>query len=252
VAGDIPNDSLVNRGLDPDFTTTHWSLVLAVMDTAPARAFDALEKLCARYWFPIYACIRRNGHDAHQAEDLTQGFFQFVIERQMLGRAQRDRGRFRNFMLASLTHFLHNQHDRVSAAKRGGTHIIVSLDETHAEEILAREPPFSGPPEQSFERRWAVTLIRRVMENLRAEHAARDRLTVFEALQPHLTGEPAPGEYERLAAQLAMETGALKVALHRLRRRFGELLRQEVAYTVARPDEVEAEIRHLLTVLAHG
>jgi RNA polymerase sigma-70 factor (ECF subfamily) len=250
VAGDIPTNSLVNRGRDPDFTTTDWSLVLAVMDTAPARAFDALEKLCARYWFPIYAFIRRNGHNAHQAEDLTQSFFQFVIERQMLPRAQRDRGRFRNFILASLANFLHNHHDRVSAAKRGGLHVILSLDETHAEEILAQEPENTRTPDYSFERRWAVTLIRRVMENLRAEHAERGRLAVFDALQPHLTCEPAPGDYERLAAQLDMETGALKVALHRLRRRFGELLRKEVASTVAQPDEVEEEIRHLLAVLA--
>ena len=250
MAGDTLNNSLANQGGNPDFTTTHWSIVLAVLDTSPARAFDALEKLCARYWFPIYAFIRRHGHDAHQAEDLTQSFFQFVIERQMLHRAQRDRGRFRNFMLASLANFLHNHHDHLMAAKRGGQHVIVSLDETHAEEILAQEPENTRTPDQSFERGWAVTLIRRVMENLRAEHAERNRLAVFEALQPHLTGEPAPGDYENLAARLAMETGALKVALHRLRRRFGELLRKEVAYTVARPEEVEAEIRHLLTVLA--
>jgi len=249
---ETPINSRRDQGCDPDFTTTHWSLVLAVMDTAPARAFDALEKLCARYWFPIYAFIRRHGYDAHQAEDLTQGFFQFVIERQMLHRAQRDKGRFRNFILASLANFLHNHHDRVSAVKRGGAHVIVSLDETHAEEFLAREPENPGTPDQSFERGWAVTLVRRVMENLRAEHADRGRSAVFEALQPHLTGEPAPGEYERLAAMLSMETGALKVALHRLRRRFGELLRREVAYTVAEPEEVEAEIRHLLAVLARG
>ena len=180
--------------------------MLAVMDTAPARAFEALEKLCARYWFPIYAFIRRNGHDAHQAEDLTQSFFQFIIERQTLHRAQRDRGRFRNFILASLANFLHNHHDHVSAAKRGGAHVIVSLDEKNAEEILAHEPENSGTPDQLFERRWAVTLVRRVMENLRAEHAARDRQAVFEALQPHLTGEPAPGDYARLAAQLARKT----------------------------------------------
>jgi|ERR1035441_2973917 RNA polymerase sigma-70 factor (ECF subfamily) len=241
----------MKQGRDPDFTTTHWSLVLAVMDTAPARAFDALEKLCTRYWFPIYAFIRRNGHDAHQAEDLTQSFFQFVIERRMLSRVQRDRGRFRNFILASLANFLHNHHDHVSAAKRGGSHVIVSLDETNAEEILAQEPENTSTPDHAFERRWAVTLIRHVLKNLRAEHAERGRLAVFDALQPHLTGEPAQGEYECLAAQLDMETGALKVALHRLRRRFGKLLRKEVAYTVARPEEVEEEIRHLLTVLAH-
>lgn len=226
--------------------------MLAAGDAASDRAFEALEKLCTRYWFPIYAFIRRNGHDAHQAEDLAQSFFQFVIERQMLHRAQREKGRFRSFMLASLTNFLHNYHDRLSAAKRGGKHVIISLDEEHAEEILAHEPENAWPPDRSFERGWAVTIIRRVMENLRTEYADRSRLAVFDALQPHLTGEPEPGEYERLSAQLAMETGAIKVTLHRLRRRFGELLRKEVAYTVAQPDEVEDEIRHLLSVLTRG
>lgn len=251
MAGDIPNNSLVNNGHDPDFTTTNWSLVLAVMDTIPARAFDALEKLCARYWFPIYAFIRRNGYDAHQAEDLTQSFFQFVIERQMLLQANREKGRFRSFILGSLTNFLHNHHDRTMAIKRGGTRMVISLDEPHAEEILAQEPDNSGASDESFERRWAVTLIRRVLESLRAEYAGRGQQTVFDALRPHLTGAPESGDYQRLAAQLVMETGALRVALHRLRHRFGELLRKEVAYTVARPDEVEEEIRHLLAVLAH-
>ena len=240
-----------NQGRNPDFTTTQWSVVLAIMDTAPTRASEALERLCSRYWFPIYAFIRRQGNAAHQAEDLTQSFFQFVLERQVLHRANREKGRFRNFILATLANFLHNHHDHAAAAKRGGNHTLVSLDEERAEEILAQEPESFGSPDQSFERGWAVTLIRRVLENLRSEQADRGRLEVFEALQPHLTGEPAAGDYERLGAILKMETGALKVALHRLRRRFGELLRKEVAYTVACPEDVEEEIRHLLSVLAY-
>lgn len=251
VSWNPPDMTLGEQGRNPDFTTTQWSEVLAVRDTAPSRASDALERLCSRYWFPIYAFIRRQGNTAHQAEDLTQGFFQFVLERQVLHRANREKGRFRNFILASLANFLHNQHDHAAAAKRGGNHTLISLDEERAEEILAREPESFGSPDQAFERGWAVTMIRRVFENLRAEQAERGRLEVFEALHPHLTGEPAAGDYERLGASLKMETGALKVALHRLRRRFGELLRKEVAYTVAGPEEVEAEIRHLLAALTH-
>jgi len=223
---------------------------LGTMDTAPARAAAALERLCTRYWFPIYAFIRRQGHDTHQAEDLTQSFFQFVLERQVFHQADREKGRFRNFIVASLANFLNNHRDHVAAIKRGGNQVVVAWDETLAEEILAQVPQNSGTPNQSFDRAWAATIIRRVLANLRAEHADRDRLAVFEALQPHLTGEPAAKDYTNLAAALGMEPGALKVALHRLRRRFGELLRKEVAHTVARPEDVAEEIRHLLAVLA--
>jgi RNA polymerase sigma-70 factor (ECF subfamily) len=242
----------MNHSKSDGFATTNWSLVLAVMDTAPALAFDALERLCARYWFPVYAFIRRYGNDVHQAEDLTQGFFEFAIEHRLLQRAQHDKGRFRNFILSSLNNYLHNHHDRATAAKRGGRHQIVPLDETNAEEILACEPVSVGTPEDSFDRRWAVTLIRRVMDNLRAEFAGRGREVVYDALLPYLSGELLPGDCDRIAAGLAMETGALRVALHRFRRRFGELLRSEVAYTVAAPDEVDEEIRYLLSVLADG
>ena len=237
----------MNDSKSEGFATTNWSLVLAVMDSAPGRSFDALERLCSRYWFPVYASIRRHGNDVHQAEDLTQGFFEFVIEHGLLQRAQRDRGRFRSFILSSLNNFLHNHHDRATAAKRGGKHRIVPLDDTNAEQILASEPPQTG---DSFDRRWALTLIRRVTENLRAEFAGRGRAAVYDALAPHLSGEPSRDDYERIAGSLAMETGTVRVALHRLRHRFGELLRSEVAYTVADPDEVEEEIRYLLSVMA--
>lgn len=232
------------------FNTTNWSLVLALMDTAPARAFDASERLCSRYWFPVYAFIRRHGNGVHEAEDLTQGFFAFALERQLLQRAQRERGRFRNFILSSLSHFLHNQHDRATAAKRGGNCLIVPLDDVNAEEMLASEPASAGTPENSFDRRWAMTLIRRVMKNLRVEFESRGRLAVHDALLPYLTGIPSPGDFERIGASLAMEPATLRVALHRFRHRFGELLRSEVAYTVADPAEVEEEIRYLLSVMA--
>lgn len=232
------------------FTTTNWSLVLASMDTEPGRAADAMERLCARYWFPVYATIRRLGNDVHHAQDLTQGFFECALERRLLQRAAPDKGRFRSFILASLNHYLHNGHDRANAAKRGGRCHFVPLDEAYAESLLAREPAATGALGDSFDRRWAVTITRRVTETLRAEFVARGRETVHDALLPYLTEEPSPGDYQRTAAALAIEPGALRVAIHRFRRRFGELLRREVAHTVADPDEVEGEIRYLLSVLA--
>jgi RNA polymerase sigma-70 factor (ECF subfamily) len=242
----------MNHSHSERFTTTNWSLVIAAMETAPTRANDAMERLCSRYWFPVYAAIRRHGHDSHRAEDLTQGFFEFTIERRLMQRACQEKGRFRSFILTSLENFLHNHHDRESAMKRGGRLRIVPYDEANAEMILASEPETKGTPQDSFDRRWAVTLIRRVMENLREEYAGRGRSAVHDALLSHLTAEPLPGEQQRLAAHLGIEIGTLRVALHRFRRRFGELLRREVAHTVATADEVEEEIRYLLSVLADG
>lgn len=242
----------MNHSNPARFTTTNWSLVIAAMETAPIRATDAMERLCSRYWFPVYAAIRRAGNDVHHAEDLTQGFFEFAIESRLLQRARQDKGRFRNFILTSLNNFLHNHHDRTTAVKRGGRYQIVPFDEAGAEMILASEPAANGTSQDSFDRRWAVTLIRRVMENLQADHAKRGRRIVHDSLLPYLTNNPSPAGFQQLAADLEMEAGALRVALHRFRRRFGELLRSEVAHTVATPDEVEEEIRYLLSILADG
>lgn len=230
------------------FTTTNWSLVLDAMATTPARASAAMERLCARYWYPVHAFIRRQVNDIHHAEDLTQGFFEFVITHDVFQQARKEKGRFRGFLLASLNNFLHNRHDHATAAKRGGGYKMVPLDEATTGDVHAGGRSIG--PADSFDRLWAVGLIRRVMDNLREEFAGRGRLAIHDALLPHLTSEPAPGDYERMAAELAMETGAMRVALHRFRRRFGELLRGEVAYTVADPAEVEEEIRYLLSVLA--
>ena len=242
----------MNHSRSDRFVTTNWSLVLAAMDTAPACAFDALARLCSRYWFPVYAAIRRHGHGVHEAEDLTQGFFEFAIEHQLLQRAQRDKGRFRNFLLGSIKNYLHNKHDHATAAKRGGKHQIIPIDEVAAEEMLANEPASAGAAENSFDRRWAITLIRNVMVNLRAEFAARGRLPVHDLLIAHLTGEIPRDTYDQMSADLGMTTGALEVALVRLRRRFGELLRSEVAHTVSDPQEVDEEIRYLLSVMTSG
>lgn len=232
------------------FSTTHWSVVLAAVGSDPAIAAQALERLCQRYWYPVYAFVRQRGHDPHAAEDLTQGFFHFVLERDAMRRVDRQKGRFRTFMLTALTNFLHNQHDRKNALKRGGGRVAISLDDESAEVLYALEAAQGETPETAFERRWAALLVRRVLDELGREFGQRGRAVLFTALRPLLTGEPDATDYERIGGQLGMEAGAVKVALHRARRRFGELLRSEVAHTVSRPDDVEAEIRHLLAAIA--
>lgn len=235
---------------NPNFSTTNWSVVLAAAQTDPQMATVALERLCRRYWFPVYAFLRQRGQDVHECEDLTQGFFHFILERRALGQVDRRKGRFRTFLLTALTNYLHNERDKAQAHKRGGRHQILSLDQLPAEYVETLEPASGETPESMFERQWATVLVARVLEELRREHEQRNRAAVFAGLQPFLTGEPAGEDYERLAQQLGMDAGAVKVSLHRARRRFGELLRSEIAHTVEDPDEIEAEIRHLLAVIS--
>lgn len=235
---------------NPDFSTTNWSVVLAAVHSDPATAMAALERLCRRYWYPVYAFVRQRGHDIHQSEDLTQGFFHFVLERQALQRVDRQKGRFRTFILTALTNFLHNERDKSQTHKRGGRHQVISLDEEFAESVYTLEATSGETPETLFDRRWAAMLVRRVLDELRHEHEQRGKGALFAGVQPFLTGEPVGADYDRLALHLGMEAGAVKVALHRARRRFGELLRNEVAHTVSQPEEVEAEIRHLLAAMA--
>lgn len=225
--------------------------MLAVAATEPGRAAAALEKLCSRYWYPIYAFVRQRGNDQHTAEDLTQGFFAFAMEHHAFDRLDGEKGRFRSFILASLNNYLLNEYDRSRTLKRGGGRKMVSLDETPAEERFRHEPVDHASPEKYFERRWALVLVRRVLKQLRTEFEQRGQVNLFNSLQPSLTGELDDGAHALLAEKLQMTPGAVKVALHRARRRFGELLRHEVAHTVSRPEEVEAELRHLLGAIAN-
>lgn len=232
-----------------NFTTTHWSVVLEAGRTDSGRALVALERLCQDYWYPLYAFIRRRGHSREDAEDLTQSFFAFLMERKAIKSVDREKGRFRTFLLAALTNFLNNELDRRHAAKRGGRHEVVSWDEAEAEDRYRLEPVDRLTPEKLFERRWAFTVVEQVLARLQQEYEESGRLGVFEALQPFLTGEVGPTTHAELAAALKSNEGAVKVALHRLRRRFGECLRRQIAETVAQPEEVEEEIRHLLAAL---
>lgn len=231
------------------FTATQWSVVLAARESDPERAQAALEQLCNRYWYPLYAFIRRRGYSPEDAEDLTQAFFAHLLRKQALHLVDRDKGLFRTFLLAVLVNFLNDQRDRQHAAKRGGGKPTISWDELTAEQKYLQEPAESITPEHLFERRWALTLIETALLRLRQEYEASGKLELFRQLEPSLTGNVASGFYDQAAVKLGMNTGAIRVALHRLRRRLGEILRSEVAHTVSQPEEVEEEIRNLFAAL---
>jgi RNA polymerase sigma-70 factor (ECF subfamily) len=228
----------------PRFATTRWSLVAAAKDPA---ARQALAELCGLYWYPVYAFVRRGGHAAEDAADLTQGFFARLIEKAGIAGADPAKGRFRSYLLGACRHFLANEHDRAAAKKRGGGRVIGSLDFTDAERRYAAEPADGRTPEQIFERRWALTLLDGVLGSLRAEYASGGQEVLFDRLKASLTGEAGP--HADLAAELGLTEGAVKVAAHRLRRRYRDRLRAAIAETVATPDDVEAEIRDLFAAL---
>jgi RNA polymerase sigma-70 factor (ECF subfamily) len=232
------------------FSATHWSVVLSAGQTDNARATAALERLCRTYWYPIYAFVRRRGTDPHEAEDLTQAFFAFLLEKETLKNVERNKGKFRTFLLAALTNFLANEWDKRQTLKRGGQRQIISLDETVADELYRHETIESVTPETLFERRWAWALIEQVLARLKQEYVTGGKADLFAKLEPALTGETAAGVYAEWAAALGMSEGAVKVALHRLRRRFGELLRSEIAHTVCSPEEIDDEIRQLFAAIA--
>jgi DNA-directed RNA polymerase specialized sigma24 family protein len=230
------------------FPTTSWSLVLAAAEpTTSSRA--ALASLCKMYWPPIYAFIRRTGYDRDQAQDLTQGFFTVLLEKNYLGDADRERGRFRTFLLAAVKHFLSNQWDRANALKRGGGHMAVPIDPVEAEARYLPEVVQQRTPENLFERRWAFSLLEHVMAKLRLEFAAMDKAEYFDKLSIFLNGDPKSDHYQALAAEVGASPGALRVAVHRMRRKYRDLLRTEIAKTVSTPAEIDEEIRFLMSVL---
>jgi RNA polymerase sigma-70 factor (ECF subfamily) len=238
-------------GKNPDFTTTNWSVVLEVGQTDYGRAAGALEELCVRYWYPVYVFIRRRGSDAHEAKDLTQAFFTHLLEKETLKKVDRQKGKFRSFLLAAATNFLTNEWDKRQSLKRGGQHQIISLDDTEAEELYRQEPVAALTPENLYERRWAFTLLNEVLARLKEEYIAANKEELFAKLETGLVDEVNPGLYADWAVTLNMSEGAVRVAVHRLRRRFGELLRSEIARTVATPAEVDEEIRHLFAAIAN-
>jgi RNA polymerase sigma-70 factor (ECF subfamily) len=229
------------------FPTTRWTLVVAAGDSRPKEARSALVSLCENYWYPLYAYLRRRGYQADPAQDLTQEFFIRVLEGQYLDRADPEKGRFRSFLLTSLKFFVADEEDRQRARKRGGGQ-LVPFEFSSGEERYQREPAHDETPERIFERRWALSVLDRVVEKLRDEFVQHGRLEHFERLKIFLLGQ-SDAPYAALALEMNTSEGALKVAIHRLRKRYRELLRQEIADTVADPAEVESELRYLAAAL---
>ena len=234
----------------PAFVTTHWSLVVSAGRNDTPHARNALEKLCRAYWFPIYAFVRRQGHGPHDAQDLTQEFFARLLEKKQLAVVDPAKGRFRSFLLASLKHFLANEWDKTKAQKRGGGQILIPIDVATAESSGGVDPADHLTAEKIFERRWALTLLDQVLRRLRAEYVRDGKENLFEQLKPTLTEVSRSVRYAEIAARLGTNEGAVKVVVHRLRQRYREVLRAEIADTVASPGEVEDEIRNLFAALA--
>jgi RNA polymerase sigma-70 factor (ECF subfamily) len=221
-------------------------VVLAAGRSDSPQAIEALEKLCRVYWYPLYAYVRRRGHDAHDAEDLTQEFFARLLDSNSLSNIQREGGKFRSFLLTALKRFLANDWERQQTQKRGAGQRVISLDEMDPEARYRVELADPASPDVLFERSWATTVLEQVLTRLGAEYAGERKFELFERLQPCLTGAESLITYSQLASELNLTEAAVKMSVHRLRRRYGELLRLEIAQTVVNPSEIEEEIRALL------
>ncbi len=238
--------------LEPDrmgFGATRWTIVMAAArGNDSLRAAEALAELCRTYWYPLYAFLRRRGHATHEAEDLTQAFFARILDRSFLANIDRQKGKFRSFLLTSLKHFLADEKDRACAQKRGGGQPVISLDSLDAEKRYRLEPAHDLSPEKLYEKQWALSVLERALSRLQAEWDAAGKRAWFEFLQPTLAGgETNP--YEEIARELGTTEGAIKSAAHRLRRRYRELLIDEISQTVEDPREVEGEIHYLMSCL---
>lgn len=234
------------------FRTTQWSLVLSAAHDDTPGAQTALEQLCRTYWYPLYAFLRRSGHQAADAEDLLQSFFASLIERDWLVTADPARGRFRSFLLVCLKRFVGGEARKAAAQKRGGRSVILSLDDGNAAQRYAAEQTEGLAPDEVYDRRWALTLLEQAWDRLREECHATGKLPLFEHLRAAQDEGPDAPSNTTLAASLKLTESALKSALFRLRTRYREVLRQEVAQTVSHPREVDDEIRHLLQILSRG
>ncbi len=240
----------------PRFATTRWSLVLQAKDKCAPQAAGALADLCLAYWYPLYAFVRLRSRDGHDAQDRTQSFFARLVEPDFLADVVPERGRFRAFLLAAVKHFMANEWDRERAEKRGGSRRQMSLDAANfdwesGESRFLNEQVHNLTAERLFERQWALALLGRVLNRLRDEQIAHGKQAQFEVLQPFLSLDRDNANYADAAGQLNMTETATRVAAHRLRKRYRSLLRDEIAQTVATPQDVDDEIRHLFEVLAN-
>lgn len=235
---------------DPYFVTTRWSVVLSAAHRSSPHSERALAELCQTYWYPLYAYVRRRGHGREDAEDLTQAFFARFLERNSLAGLEADQGRFRAFLLASLKHFLANAWDRSQRQKRGGGIEHLSLDWQDADRRYHLDPADPATPESVFDREWALALLESVLRRLEAECAAEGRKDLFERARCFLMVGQEAIPYAQVAVEMGVEEGAVRVAVHRLRKRYRDLLRQEIAQTLADPSNVEEELRSLQSALA--
>jgi RNA polymerase sigma factor (sigma-70 family) len=233
-----------------NFATTRWTVVLNAGHRSSPECQAALAALCQEYWYPLYVFVRRRGYERHEAQDLTQEFFSRLLEKGDLQTADPQRGRFRSFLLAALQNFLANQWDRQSARKRGGGQTILSLDLQAAEDRLTNEPAHQETPETLYHRRWALLMLERALQRVRDEYQQGGREALFTVLEPHLVGQAAEGtNYRQIAERLEISESSVKVAVHRLRKRFRDAMRQEIAQTVTHPEEIDDEIRQLFAAL---
>jgi DNA-directed RNA polymerase specialized sigma24 family protein len=231
------------------FATTQWSVVLAAGGDKGQDSHDALTQLCKTYWYPLYAYVRRRGNKSHEAQDLTQAFFSYLLEKKTIEKADRDRGRFRAFLLTALKNFLANEWEKARAEKRGGGKGQLSLDFDSGEARYPIEPSHELTAEKLYERRWVLTLLDQVLENLQIELAKAGKAEQFDQFKGALTGEATADDYERAAESLGITAAAAKQAAYRMRKRYRQLFREEVTRTVAHESEVDDEIGRLLESL---
>ncbi len=231
------------------FDTTHWSVVSAAADLVSPNATAALETLCRTYWYPLYSYVRRKGYSAADAQDMTQEFFCRLIGKQYLKSVDRNAGSFRSFLLASINHLLANEWDKAQTLKRGGGREFISLDAEEAENRFAREASVSDSPERAFDRRWALTLLDRALARLREEFTNAGKLRQFDLLKGFLSDLAGEGDYASIAGTLGLDAGGVAVAVHRLRRRYRDIVRSEIAQTVSTESELDAEMDHLFAAL---
>jgi RNA polymerase sigma factor (sigma-70 family) len=240
-------ESAREEGRGPLFVTTQWSVIVAAGQPGSVSQDEALAVLCRSYWLPVYAYIRRRGHKPEDAQDLTQEFFARLLAKEWLAGIEPRVSRFRSFLLTAVSRFLANEYDRATAAKRGGGALVLNLEE--AELLYRHEWAASESPEQAYDRRWALSVLNQGLARLREETATAGKTRQFEKLSPFLSCEAESGEYASLANELGMSSGAVGVAVYRLRQRYRELVRLEIASTLIDSDQVEEEMRHLLAAL---
>lgn len=233
------------------FATTRWSVVLAAGESSSTQQKQALETLCQSYWFPLYAYLRRRGYDNHQAEDLTQAFFAHILERKDLQTADPKYGKFRSFLLVRLKYFLSDERDRAHAKKRGGNKKVISLNIQNAEGQYVLEPSIQLSPDMLFEKSWALTVLERTMDRIESEMAQKNKQKLFEYLKVYLTTDKDVIPYQNMATELNMTEGSIRVAVHRLRRQYRKLLRNEIAQTIGDEDQIDEEMGCLFTALAY-